>query len=66
MCQAFSSLLAVAPSAPSGDEQTEKNYLGGLTGKFLEWAAPGLVPTSAGDLDGFAPAVLEAVYRYMK
>jgi hypothetical protein len=44
----------------------EKNYLGGLARKSLAWAAPRLIPTGAGDPNGFPPAVLEAANRYMK
>jgi hypothetical protein len=49
-----------------GQVRLEKNYLGGLTRKISAWRAPRLIPTGAGDHNGLAPAVLEAVDRYMK
>ncbi len=39
---------------------------GGFSEKFSVWAAPGLIPAGAGDLNGLAPAVIEAVNRYME
>jgi hypothetical protein len=44
----------------------EENALGGLARKFLAGAAPRLIPMGAAGLDSLAPAVIEAVNRYMK
>ena len=49
-----------------GQVRLEKNYLGGLTRRFSAWRAARLIPTGAGDLNGLAPAVLEAINRYAK
>ena len=45
--------------------ETEINYLGGLAQKLAR-AAPGPIPTGAGDLNGLAPAEIEAFHRYME
>jgi hypothetical protein len=60
-------LLAGAPQRAIWDESDrKKNYLGGLARKFLAWRAPRLIPTGPADLNGVAPAVIEAVNRYVK
>jgi hypothetical protein len=43
-----------------------KKLAGGFTEKVLAWRAPRLIPTGAGDLNGLAPAIIEALNRYMK
>jgi hypothetical protein len=62
--------LAGAPCATLGASRAElpmgKNSLGGLARKVLAGAAPGLIPTGATCLNSLAPAVFEAVNRYMK
>ena len=59
-------LRAGAPRRHLGPSQIEKNYLGGLTRRFSAWRAARLIPTGAGDHNGLAPAVLEAINRYAK
>jgi hypothetical protein len=60
------SLIAGAPSAPSGDESDGKNRLAGFSGKILYGRRPGLIPRGTGDLDRLPPAVFEALNRHMK
>jgi hypothetical protein len=65
-----SSRLRAHSARHLGASRTElpmgKNTLGGLARKFLAGAAPGLIPTGATRLNGLAPAVFEAVKRYIK
>jgi hypothetical protein len=58
--------LQAHPARHLGTSQMGKNSLGGFTRKSLAARAAGLIPTGAGDLNGLAPAVLEAALRYMK
>jgi hypothetical protein len=57
--------LQAHPGRHLGTSQIGKNYLGGLTRIFSAWRAARLIPT-AGGLNSVAPAVLEAVNRYVK
>ena len=58
--------LQASQRAIWGWVRSKKKYLGGFTRKFLAGWAAGLIPTGAADLNGLAPAVIEAVNCYAK
>ena len=58
--------LRAHPSAPFGGESDRKKLRGGISEKIFGVAAAGLIPSGSADLNGFAPAVIEAASRYMK
>ena len=58
--------LQAHPRRHLGTSQIGKNYLGGLTKRFSAWRAARLIPKGPGGLNSVAPAILEAINRYVK